>query len=542
MYEWIESTFGVSGGATQAIAVIIALAIVLLLFALFVVFLKKVSRNSAPQGRSRQPRIAVMDSAAVDTKRRLILVRRDNVEHLLLVGGPSDVVVEQQIIRNAPLSSPRTPSVSSVAPVVPQQAVQNLKSPMAPGPDIDQDDTVQTDDPAEPIQRVSPAPPHRPVTKAASEAPRLGTPDNARALAASGAISSPASATASMNGTRGEPDGPLANARRASKPVDPAPAKTNSFEHPAGSAVGTSGRDDAKSMPDIIPGQSSQSEAVSAPPSGETGLGVVKTPSPAASPRPLAKPFLSADRPKYGSQSITPPASGPAARAKTAFLQPAAVTDPGTPELEPAAPKPGSMVTASDPAEQDPAQTDSLTSTPDKQASASSDKGKASAAAPDKKAAQEISSDEALVEDEPKEPIEAPAAKTDAAEQEASAEKTENDGDETKSANQVSEISQLAQAPEVATQCSGETAAEDAAPSVEDNNADKKETSLDLDDLLGTLTGNTGPEPAGKTRKAPEIKVEPRPAAPVRTQGLADKNPIEDEMAKILDELGGQRP
>ncbi len=42
--------------------------------------------------RGRQPRLAVIDYASVDGRRRLILVRRDNVEHLLMIGGPTDVV------------------------------------------------------------------------------------------------------------------------------------------------------------------------------------------------------------------------------------------------------------------------------------------------------------------------------------------------------------------------------------------------------------------------------------------------------------------
>jgi hypothetical protein len=32
----------------------------------------------------------------------LILVRRDNIEHLVLIGGPTDVVVEANIVRAAP--------------------------------------------------------------------------------------------------------------------------------------------------------------------------------------------------------------------------------------------------------------------------------------------------------------------------------------------------------------------------------------------------------------------------------------------------------
>lgn len=49
--------------------------------------------------RGRVPRLAIVDATAVDARRQLVLVRRDNVEHLLLIGGPSDVVVEQAIQR-----------------------------------------------------------------------------------------------------------------------------------------------------------------------------------------------------------------------------------------------------------------------------------------------------------------------------------------------------------------------------------------------------------------------------------------------------------
>jgi hypothetical protein len=44
----------------------------------------------------------VIDAAAVDGRRRLVLVRRDNVEHLLMIGGPSDIVVEPNIVRAMP--------------------------------------------------------------------------------------------------------------------------------------------------------------------------------------------------------------------------------------------------------------------------------------------------------------------------------------------------------------------------------------------------------------------------------------------------------
>ena len=60
------------------------------------------NRLGANTGRGRMPRLAVIDAAAVDGRRRLVLVRRDNIEHLLMIGGPSDVVVETNIVRAMP--------------------------------------------------------------------------------------------------------------------------------------------------------------------------------------------------------------------------------------------------------------------------------------------------------------------------------------------------------------------------------------------------------------------------------------------------------
>jgi len=44
-----------------------------------------------------QKRLEVLDQATIDAKRKLVLIRRDNVEHLLLTGGPVDIVIETGI-------------------------------------------------------------------------------------------------------------------------------------------------------------------------------------------------------------------------------------------------------------------------------------------------------------------------------------------------------------------------------------------------------------------------------------------------------------
>ena len=46
------------------------------------------------RGRARQPRLGIVDIYDLDRQRQLILLRRDNVEHLLLIGGPNDVVIK----------------------------------------------------------------------------------------------------------------------------------------------------------------------------------------------------------------------------------------------------------------------------------------------------------------------------------------------------------------------------------------------------------------------------------------------------------------
>lgn len=106
MSQWLKDTFG-DGGAL-AIQFVFALIVVLVLLAALAWLLRRFAsgRFGSVAGRNRQPRLAIMDAAPIDTRRRLVLVRRDNVEHLLLIGGPTDVVVEQQIVRGMPVGTP----------------------------------------------------------------------------------------------------------------------------------------------------------------------------------------------------------------------------------------------------------------------------------------------------------------------------------------------------------------------------------------------------------------------------------------------------
>jgi flagellar protein FliO/FliZ len=82
----------------------IAFTVIFALLALLALVLRRLTggRLSMPaneRGRTRQPRLGIVDVYDLDRQRQLILLRRDNVEHLLLIGGPNDVIVETNIVR-----------------------------------------------------------------------------------------------------------------------------------------------------------------------------------------------------------------------------------------------------------------------------------------------------------------------------------------------------------------------------------------------------------------------------------------------------------
>lgn len=95
--DWIRSAFSGENSAVMLVLVFLGLLVALVLLAW--IFRKIVGDGSVRAGRSRQPRLSVIDAAIVDDKRRLVLVRRDNVEHLVMIGGPTDVVIEPHISR-----------------------------------------------------------------------------------------------------------------------------------------------------------------------------------------------------------------------------------------------------------------------------------------------------------------------------------------------------------------------------------------------------------------------------------------------------------
>src|SRR5450756_832371 len=104
----------------QAITFFFAFVAVLALIGVAAWLVRRFAGNrlGANPNRGRMPRLAVIDAAAVDGRRRLVLVRRDNIEHLLMIGGPTDIVVESNIVRATQGRDPmpQRPAVTSAEP------------------------------------------------------------------------------------------------------------------------------------------------------------------------------------------------------------------------------------------------------------------------------------------------------------------------------------------------------------------------------------------------------------------------------------------
>ena len=82
----------------QYLKYLVGLLIVLGLIALVTLAARKFGMVPKADRKPGSPkRLSVSDVMSIDAKRRLVLVRRDDQEHLLLLGPERDLVVEQNI-------------------------------------------------------------------------------------------------------------------------------------------------------------------------------------------------------------------------------------------------------------------------------------------------------------------------------------------------------------------------------------------------------------------------------------------------------------
>lgn len=56
----------------------------------------------------KQKRLSVEEICVVDAKRRLVLIKRDNVEHLVLFGTSSDLLIEKEISNSNNINPEKT--------------------------------------------------------------------------------------------------------------------------------------------------------------------------------------------------------------------------------------------------------------------------------------------------------------------------------------------------------------------------------------------------------------------------------------------------
>ena len=96
MLDWLDEVAG-PGYSQVVLWTLLALLLLVVLLIILKVIRSMTFGTFMAGGRNRKTRLAVMDATAVDSHRRLVLVRRDDVEHLLLIGGPTDLVVESDI-------------------------------------------------------------------------------------------------------------------------------------------------------------------------------------------------------------------------------------------------------------------------------------------------------------------------------------------------------------------------------------------------------------------------------------------------------------
>lgn len=79
---------------------LLALAFVIALLVAFAYAIKKfglIARVTVDQEGEQKKRLNIVEILPVDAKRRLVLIRRDDKEHLIMLGAERDLLIEQNI-------------------------------------------------------------------------------------------------------------------------------------------------------------------------------------------------------------------------------------------------------------------------------------------------------------------------------------------------------------------------------------------------------------------------------------------------------------
>ncbi|MBV6656487.1 MAG: flagellar biosynthetic protein FliO [Devosiaceae bacterium] len=119
-----ESVLGETGGAV--VQFVLALIVVIVLIVAVAWAIKRFGGAQFGASQSGKAELEIVDAIVVDQRRRLVVVRHGRLEHLLLIGGGSDVVVERSMIGGVPLAArlgaqkaARPGSAAAPAPALP---------------------------------------------------------------------------------------------------------------------------------------------------------------------------------------------------------------------------------------------------------------------------------------------------------------------------------------------------------------------------------------------------------------------------------------
>ncbi|MEL6735365.1 MAG: hypothetical protein AAFO98_05735 [Pseudomonadota bacterium] len=200
-------------------------AVLAILLVLYIV--RRLTRPRFAGGsRSKKARLAITDAARVDEHgRSVVLLRRDDVEHLLLIGGPNDLVIESNIRKLEPAGASMAAATSMAAErtAAPPTAIAT-PAPPPPQPTPKPVEAAPLTTPKEP-----PAPvltPSQPTTASVSPAPTLAKPAMSPSVSADpSSIRSPEPSTPSMG--LAKPNTPTSAASSASPVRREPPSFTN---------------------------------------------------------------------------------------------------------------------------------------------------------------------------------------------------------------------------------------------------------------------------------------------------------------------------
>jgi flagellar biogenesis protein FliO len=235
MISMMEDFIGTYGNNLIVAVVGVGLALLILAIALWILRRRGGAAPFIRGGRNRQPRLQVLDATAVDARRRLVLVRRDNVEHLVMIGGPTDIVIESGIGAIPIVREVREPQEAELRALPRQESEAKRAEPAIPResraalPQQPVAAAIPASVPEEPVKQPQrpepPAPAARPApAPAASLPPRPSTPPQP--------VSTPFAARETAAPAR-----PTAPEREIARPVPPSPAPASVAAAPAATVL-----------------------------------------------------------------------------------------------------------------------------------------------------------------------------------------------------------------------------------------------------------------------------------------------------------------